>query len=303
MSERTRQSLELDELLSVLRCPATGEHLVHLKDDLVNESGTFRYPLKGGVPDLQRPPDRLKMDIPWYEPWDDLDSVRIEYPEKVPKEGLPYHLDQYLAGLIPEEGQGRWLLEIGCGERQCESWMNERDYRYVGIDVDIRGKGPNLLADGHNLPFPDSSMDFCASMAVLEHVVSPITFANEVFRVLKPGGTFIGSAAFMYGFHDRASFHHMSHAGLLYVLKVAGFQVKQLWPDWKYPNSISNWGFRGPIGLPWRLFCRAALESAEWSFTRLSNLARSVIGKRKINLIERDIQMAGSVSFLAVKPE
>lgn len=296
------QRLTHQELLSVLVCPATRNSLSFKDGQLVDSSESRCYELIDNIPDLRVPPERLRIDLPWYEPWDDLDNVQIRYPTRQSEKGLPYHLDGYLASMVPNDAQGRWILEIGCGERQGEAWFSERGFKYVGVDVDKRGPGPNVLADGHNLPIRDASMDYCASMAVLEHVVSPLAFVKEAHRVLKPGGVFFGSAAFVYGFHDRASFHHMSHAGLLYVLRLAGFTVEQMWPDWRYPDAISAWPFRGLPGAPWRIATRAVLASAEWTFTRLNNLVRRLAGKSPLDRMMRDISMAGSISFRATKP-
>jgi SAM-dependent methyltransferase len=297
------KSLSLDAILPRLRCPATGAAL-EPDGDVLRSSGdrSLSYPIVNGVPDLRRTPPRLKIDVPWYEPWDELDTIPLDAPKPLRANGLPYHLDAHLAAIPGEIGNGRWILEIGCGERQCDGWFTPRGFNYVGTDVDVRGVGPHLLADAHNLPFDDGTFDLYCSMAVYEHLVSPITAALEGFRVLKPGGVFFGSAAFVYGFHDRASFHHMTHAGIYATLRSAGFEVTRMWADWRYPSSVASWGFRGMQGAPWRVTTRAFLEAMEWTFTRSSNLLRSVARKPRINMTERAIQCAGSVSFEARRP-
>jgi len=39
----------------------------------------------------------------------------------------------------------------------------------LGSDVDVRGKGPHLSCDSHNLPFIDESFGLYYAMAVYEH--------------------------------------------------------------------------------------------------------------------------------------
>jgi len=90
---------------------------------------------------------------------------------------LPRHLDARLASIPGEHGDGRWLIEIGCGERLCEAYFTQRGFRYVGTDVNVRGRGPHLLADAHNPPFADGSFDLYASMAVYEQLASPLLAA------------------------------------------------------------------------------------------------------------------------------
>jgi len=51
-----------------------------------------------------------------------------------------------------------------------------------------------VVADAQALPFGDSSVDFVLSDQVIEHVPDDRKMAQEIARVLKPGGTgFIGS--------------------------------------------------------------------------------------------------------------
>ncbi|MCR9258148.1 MAG: class I SAM-dependent methyltransferase [Pseudomonadaceae bacterium] len=294
--------MEFDELLPLLRCPATHGSLV-LQNGELTSAGTS-YPLIHNVPDLRRAPDALNINAPWYEPWEDLETVNLDYPPiTVSEDDLPKHLDRHLASIAGEDGRGRTILEIGCGARQCETWFEKRNFRYVGSDIDFRGAGPHVMADAHNLPFNDNTFDFVTSMAVSEHLISPITAAQEIFRVLKPGGVYFGTSAFVYCFHDKASFHHMSHAGLLYVLRVAGFNVKWLWPDWFYQDAIPEMGFRGTAAAPWRVSLSALLKIADWTFLRSSNLARRLIGKPAIDEFERQLHLAGSVSFAAHRPD
>lgn len=65
----------------------------------------------------------------------------------------------------------------------------------VGIDLDPRVvDNPRLdrgvEGDLNSMPFPDACFDVVFSRYVLEHVAEPEKFANEIARVLKPGGLF-----------------------------------------------------------------------------------------------------------------
>lgn len=294
-----QDAIALEALLPRLRCPRSRQPLVRSGGTLSTADGRFRYPVDNGVPDLRVPPERLRMDLGWLELWDELDALRFDPPQKLEAPDLPYHLDAHLASVPGERGGGRWILEIGCGERQCEAYFLKRGFKYVGSDVEVRGRGPHVLADAHNLPFADGSFDLYTSMAVYEHLASPLLAALEAHRVLAPGGTFFGTADFVYGFHDHASFNHMSHAALLWTFRMAGFGELRIWPDWYYTQSIPEMGFPGGQGWPWRMAAKAALSLLEWSFTRTSNLARKVAGKRPLDLQARGVEKAGSLSFSA----
>jgi len=293
---------KLGHVLPLLRCPESGQRLIERGDELVSEDGTHRYGKFQGIPDLRRPPQRLLIDLPWYEPWDDLKQLDFAYPQPLHSPDLPFHLDAYQAGIAGPQGNGRRILEIGCAARHTEPYFKSRGFEYVGTDYDKRGQGPHVMADGRNLPFADESFDLCYAMAVYEHLICPLTATVESFRVLKPGGTFFGSAAFVYGFHDVASFHHMSSAGLLCVLKAAGFEDVRIWPGWPYYKAIPSWAFCGASGTPWRVFSGTAMALSEWSYTTVSNVIRRMTGKKLINLQERRSQIAGGLNFAARKP-
>lgn len=295
--------VSLEELLPRLRCPRSGDALLREGDALVSDAGGLRYSIVAGVPDLMVAPARMRVDVPWFEPWDELDALRFERPVPIEAADLPYHLDAYLASVPGTDGRGRFILEVGCGERQCEPYFLARGFRYVGIDVDHRGRGPHLKADAHNLPFRDASFGLYTSMAVYEHLASPLLAALEGYRVLEPGGLFFGTAAFVYGFHDRASFFHMTHAGLLWTLRSAGFEDVRIWPDWRYTASISEMGFGpGLEGMPWRLATRCFLALMDVSFVAASRAARRLLGWKPLDVAAREVHTAGSLSFAARKP-
>ena len=290
-------------LESIVQCPETGQRLIENHGTFTTEDGQRTYLPRGEIPDLQRPPKRFSMDVPWFEPWSVLDKMHADPPVPLEDPDLPYHLDPYQHAVIGPEGRGRSVLEIGCGERQCDRFLTARNFSYVGVDVDHRGIGPNLFADAHNLPFKSDTFDIAFSMAVYQHLANPIQAAKEAFRVLKPGGMYLATAAFVYGWTDRASFFHMSHAGLLMILTYAGFDNVRVWPDWRYSASIPNMSFASPMARPWRRGAEATLSFLEWTYTQTAETARKLAGKPTLASTNRDLKTAGSLTFLATKPK
>jgi len=97
------------------------------------------------------------------------------------------------------------ILDLGGGDRRVA------DQRYINLEY-MKSDGPDLFADGHKLPFKNDSIDFLMSQAVLEHVYNPFEFANEIRRVMKPGGEIYIEAAFMQPLH--AAPHHYFNSTL-----------------------------------------------------------------------------------------
>ena len=290
------------DLIEILRCPRSHEPLALVGDELVSTPSRHAYRVVRGVPDLRQAPARLRVDLPWVDPWDELEGLDLSTPPPRNAPDLPYHLDAQLASVPGDDGRGRRILEVGCGERKCEPYFTKRGFRYVGTDADHRGAGPHLMVDAHNLPLVDGSFDFYFSLAVYEHLASPLQAALEAHRVLKDGGTIFGTAAFVYGFHDRASFHHMTHAGLLWTLRMAGFSNIRIWPDWRYTASIPEMAFGiETYGAPWRVTTRGILKLMDVSFVAASRASRRMAGKKPLDTVAREAHTAGSLTYVATK--
>lgn len=108
----------------------------------------------------------------------------------------PYHIpalqliERYKDGLI---------LDVGAGKR------NTYYSNVVNLDI-IDYDTTDVVSVGERLPFYDNVFDAIHSNAVLEHVKDPITCANEMMRVLKPGGEIMCCVPFLQPFH--ACPHH-----------------------------------------------------------------------------------------------
>jgi SAM-dependent methyltransferase len=89
--------------------------------------------------------------------------------------------------------------------------------RIVEIDVSLEGR-PDLICDGHDLPFPTGSFDLVVCEAVLEHVFDPVRCVAEIHRVLRPGGLVFATTPFMQQVHmgpyDFVRFTRSGHRAL-----------------------------------------------------------------------------------------
>lgn len=110
-------------------------------------------------------------------------------------------------------GPGRRVLDIG-----CRTGALTRSYlagnEVVGIDVDREAleQAAKLGIETHwadaeePLEFPDESFDVVVLGEVVEHVRDPWALVEEATRVLRPGGTLLGSTPNGYRLKNRVRF-------------------------------------------------------------------------------------------------
>jgi len=93
------------------------------------------------------------------------------------------------------------ILDVGCAEKPYFPFFARKTRNYFGVDI---APGPQVDAqfDGTGLPFPDEVFAVVLSTQVLEHVRDPQALTNEMYRVLKKGGSAIISAPFVWEIHN-----------------------------------------------------------------------------------------------------
>lgn len=96
--------------------------------------------------------------------------------------------------LLKEHAGGK-ILEIGAGPFNATSDYLRTLGELHGIDVDPEALGNQALTTSalftDDFPFPDNTFDSCVSNYVCEHLDDPRRHLTEVFRVLKPSGTYV----------------------------------------------------------------------------------------------------------------
>jgi len=102
---------------------------------------------------------------------------------------------------------GQDLLEIGPGPGLTTDLLRHKAQRMTAIEIDSKSAeklssrldGSNvkvITGDATNMPFADAQFSSGVSMTMLHHVQTPKLqdkLLREVWRVLKPGGFFVGS--------------------------------------------------------------------------------------------------------------
>lgn len=138
----------------------------------------------------------------------ELASWRIWYNKE---NGFFRRLDRYELLMLAMAGKttddflkGKVVADFGCGPRGSLIWASSASLR-IGIDVlsdryadefteSILSHGMIYLKCTEKvIPLPTSFVDIMFTLNAMDHVDNFAIICNEIIRVLKPGGQFIGS--------------------------------------------------------------------------------------------------------------
>ncbi len=94
---------------------------------------------------------------------------------------------------------GMLVVDIGCGSGVFTRVLSQKGFKALGVDmcqalVSSATKIPPVLqyiaADAECLPLTSQSIDAILLSGLIHHLPDPSACANEIYRVLKPGGVF-----------------------------------------------------------------------------------------------------------------
>lgn len=132
------------------------------------------------------------------------------------------------------------VLVVGGGSlgNGVERLYADRRFGVVGFDI-YSSPLTQLVADAHQIPFADQTVDAVVVQAVLEHLVDPERAVSEIHRVLRPGGLVYAETPFLQQVHAGAyDFFRFTSSGHRYLFRgfeeigagpVAGAGTQLLW--------------------------------------------------------------------------
>jgi ubiquinone/menaquinone biosynthesis C-methylase UbiE len=155
-------------------------------------------------------------------------------------------LERRVPRVLSSAELGPHVLEAGPGPGLTTDRLRSTLPRLTAIEADqdlaqllrarLRGTNVEVVnGDATSMPFPDAEFSGCAAFTMLHHVPSPALqdkLLREVWRVLKPGGAFVGCDSL------QSVFMRVLHLGDTFVpirpdtfgarLEGAGFEVIEL---------------------------------------------------------------------------
>jgi len=190
------------------------------------------------------------------------------------------------------------VLDCGAGKRdqlfycQHENVVNFEIVPYETTDV---------LGVGEALPFLDSVFDGVLSLNVLEHVKDPFRCAQEIVRVLRPGGRLYCVVPFLQPLHAYPHhYYNMSMQGLrnlfLDLQVETSFVPASGLPVWALTWIVQRWASELPE--PAR---------SEFLHLRLADLLRNPMELLDASWVrtippEQNIELACTTALIATKP-
>jgi len=167
-----------------------------------------------------------------------------------------------------EPGPDQESIELGANRGRLSAEIAARTGRHVAVDrfePDLAGSAETVSMDLNQAfaeDFGRRTFDLCLALDVAEHMASPERFADEVFVILKPGGTAILSTAnvaylpvrlslflgqFNYGKRGILDMTHtrlFTMSSFARLLRQAGFRIKEVRG---FPPPLTDMVGRGRI--------------------------------------------------------
>jgi hypothetical protein len=214
---------------ATLVCPKDRGPLYKREDSLECGSCGSVFPLVRGVPILINDENSVfavadYVETPGYEgasyarDWDRVGRgrrlVRKIFKNFAEAPSSLRHLsDMEAIEIVRRECPQPRILVVGSGGRG----HGGAEDRITAMDVAF-GPGVEIIADAHDLPFPDGAFDLVIAIAVLEHVASPPRCVEEFWRVLQPNGYVYAITPFLQpvhmGAYDFTRFTPLGHRRL-----------------------------------------------------------------------------------------
>jgi len=181
------------------------------------------------------------------------------------------------------------VLDIGSGGSSYGDFFPNR----LCVDIDV-SRGPDIVADAHNLPFEDNEFEFVLSTEMLEHVQDPFQVEKEMRRVLAPGGTLVLSTRFIFPLHDTPNDYW----------RFTKYGLKELFKEWDILEIQPETENFTTLGVLLQRMCyqsnfklnkltKACLFFVAWVLSHFDWLIKEEFGDIKKSCLEKGLMPSG----------
>lgn len=169
------------------------------------------------------------------------------------------------------------VLDVGAGMSRYREWILEKGTSYTTVDI-APFPGIDIVGDAMDLPIEDATYDTVVSTHVLEHVREPWVMVEEIERVLRPDGTAIVLAPFVYPFHaDPTDYFRFSEQGIRSLFERVGMRVElcaKFGSGWFFWSEVIKQKFFSPYERPHPWWKRRLCSLTECSLETLNRWTR-----------------------------
>lgn len=123
-----------------------------------------------------------------------------------------------------KNAQGKRVLNLGSGIGHFDKYLSKH-LSILNLDIDPSIPQLDVVADAHWLPFKTECFDIVYSIAVLEHVKKPWIVANEIYRILQPGGYIVVELPFLNVIHHEHDYFRFTDKGIRSLFDETRFDV------------------------------------------------------------------------------
>ena len=177
-----------------LYCPECHKRISPYEDRLICGACGRTYPVIGGIPHffsghVKETEDTVFQSEQMFN--NTLTARLYNFGKKFISSD--YQPRNHLAEFIEAIVSGKVAVELGSGNRRLtEDIINIDLFPFPNVDI---------VADITKTPLGDSSVDYVIIDAVLEHVPEPHKVVEEIFRMMKSGGSLYCLTPFVYPYH------------------------------------------------------------------------------------------------------
>lgn len=211
---RPRSRSRFNRLVKLLRCPLSHQPLKYNADRniLLTADGSVSWPVNDFVPNLFQGIDTRVVD-------------QKHLSNTLSSEAEEFILSQQAPVLnLSAGGTDRWQANT------------------IELETAIF-RNTDIVGDAHNLPFLDNSFGAVIAMNSFEHYHSPHLVANEIRRILRPGGQVFLHAAFLQPLHEEP----------YHFFNTTEFGFRNLFDQFESVEVSVPYNFNFLFGLSWML--------------------------------------------------
>lgn len=200
------------KLLRCVKCNTGSLKISDSKAELVCSVCNQIYPVQNDVPILFQPdeePEIFQSEIHKkqgtefkYKEHYQQDALDFDYFQEREKgtEHSERRVREFIFSQAPRNPNR--ILDVGCGNAWVAELFCSSANEVVSMDISHTNVGKALekfpyknhsgvVADVLNLPFRENSFDCIIASEIIEHVVHPNHFVENLIRILKPGGVLL----------------------------------------------------------------------------------------------------------------